>query len=398
MKGEECGYTLVELLVVMLVFAIVMTLVSVSFNRIVRSSSIIMKSAETDIGGLIGLELMRSDLEAAGFGLPWTVPSEVTYSETPEDDLPLVNGCPNTRPSRFDDRKDPDFPNTPVPYRVGNQVGYHGSDYLVLKGTPLGASSVSKSWCYLNYSSTGAVLKPSRVEPALQSGGGDRVIVVKTGAGSGGATRELLTAGTVFSLTFNTPLPEAFSPKGKSDNFMVYGVAPADDNGHLLSFPFNRADYYINRPDSISPNCNPFTGMLYKTTMNQNGSHTYYPLLDCAADMQVVLYWDSNGDGNIDYRSERVEEGAANPAELRARLKEIRVYILAQLGKRDPAYLYPVADPDRAVLVGDLVRNADSAMVIGRVWTARQMAEAFGAEWRNYRWKLYTIVVQPKNL
>lgn len=401
MKGGERGYTLLELLVVMVIFAVVMTLITVSFSRIVRSSSQIIKATESDIGGLIGLELMRTDLELGGFGLYWSLRngSSLSYSET-DDGLELVTscpgGCPDAKPSRFDDRNYAEA-NVPSPYRVGNRVGFNGSDYLVVKGTALGESSACRDWCYLNYSSpTIAVVRPSRLEPELSRG--DRAIVLKTGAASGGTTRELVTLGgsDAFTARFDEPFPVEFIPKDRSDSFIVYGVAP--DNGSLLSFPFNRADYYINRPAEISSVCNKATGVLYKTTINHNGSRTYYPLLDCAADMQVVLFWDSDEDGNIDYHSEVLEEVAGTAAELRRRLKELRVYILAQQGKRDTEYLYPLADPARAVVVGDPALDKAAGAVLGRVWTAPEMAKTFGADWRNYRWKVYSIVVQPKNI
>ena len=396
MKGAERGYTLMELILAMLIFSVVMALISVSFNRIVRSSSVLIKSAETDTGGLIGLEVMRGDLELAGFGLPWSVQG-VTYTEANNGVLVkgCQDGCPQADAAQFNDDPVSDAPRA---YRVGNNMGYQGSDYLVLKGSAMGSSSVSRSWCYLNYSSTGAVVKPSRSEPELKLGNKDRVVVLKTGVTAGSAARTLVTTGSNFSLSFDEADLDEYAPTDKNENFLVYGVAPAQDDGLPLHFPFNRADYYISRKtDSVSPTCNSFTGVLYKTTINHSWptrTYTEYPILDCAADMQVVLYWDTDGNGEIDYHSEVLEEVAGSAADVRAKLKELRVYILAQQGRRDPSYLYPVTDPEEAILVGD--RDLDHGL--GRVWSASEMAATFGADWRNYRWKIYTIVVQPKNL
>lgn len=397
-KGTGRGYTLVELLVVMLIFSVVMTLISVSFSSIVRSSGKLVKSAETDIGGLIGLELMRADLELAGFGLPWKLPAAVSYKEVEDEDKILVNncqdGCPGAKAFKFNDFPDLD---APTAYRIGNNAGYNGSDYLVLKGTAIGASAVSRSWGYLNYSSTGAVVKTSRSEPELLPVNSDRVIVLKTGATAGAGIRELVTVGSSFSLNFKEPLPEEFLPSDKHDLFLVYGVATPQDNGLPLHFPFNRSDYYISRKDDgISPSCNSFTGVLYKTTINHSWprrTYTEYPVLDCAADMQVVLYMDTNRDGIIDYHPDP-DDHIFTAQELREELKEVRVYILAQQGRRDSSYQYPVTDPDKVIVVGD--PELDSSL--GRVWSASAMKATFGPDWHNYRWKLYSIAVQPKNL
>jgi hypothetical protein len=70
--------------------------------------------------------------------------------------------------------------------------------------------------------------------------------------------------------------------------------------------------------------------------------------------------------------------GPTAAADIRAQLAEVRVYILAQQGQRDDSYRTPTDN----IYVGlpGVGRNFD---VSG---------------YRNYRWKLYSIVVKPKNL
>lgn len=400
-KGGTAGYTLVELLVVMLIFAVVMSVISVTFARIVQSSGQLMKSGETDTGGLIGLELMRSDLELAGFGLPWSAPG-VVYNEA-NDNLSLVQNCPcpEAKASFFDDRAYDSDKNIPRAYRVGNNVGYNGSDYLVLKGSALGTSEVSRTWGYLNYSTVMTVQYPGG-DDDLRFKKGDRAIVIKTGIADGVPVRELVTDGSTFNIVYGYTFPDKFLPRDKGDSYLVYGVASAGSSS--LGFPFNRADYYIGRPEpkKMSVSCAQGTGVLYKSNITQGGGHVGYPILDCAADLQVVFFWDTNGDGEIDYHSgagdELLEEVTSTSEEFRDKLKEIRVYILAQQGKSDPRYSYPLASADAAIVVGDAALSGTSGEVLGRVWKASALETAFGADWRNYHWKLYTIVVQPKNL
>ena len=394
---HEAGYTLAELVVAMLIFSIVMTLITVSFNRIVASSAQIVKSADTDIGGLIGLELLRGDLELAGFGLPWSLPTGVSYSEAPDRVLVTgcQDGCPNADAIKFNDAP----LSAPRAVVVGDNVGYNGSDYLILKGTALGMNATSRSWSYLNYSSVGAVIKPSKSEVELKSGNGDRVIVLKNGVSGGVATRELVTDGGAFTLVFNQTFPQAFLPTSVLDSYLVYGVAPADSSGRALSFPFNRADYYIARPDEMSITCAPGTGVLYKSILNQNWTtkpYEYYPILDCVADLQVIFFLDSNGDGKVDAHLHDLS--GYSPSDIRGQVQEIRVYILAQQGRKDLSYLYPVSDPNKVIVVGDPDLDQALGTVLGSVWTQSALANAFGPDWRNYHWKVFTIVVQPHNL
>ena len=386
MARDADGYTLVELVVVILIFSVVMTLISVSFNRIASNSVQIVRGAETDIGGMIGLELMRSDLELAGFGLAWSL-GGANYSEATSGVLVqgCPDGCPNADALRFidvDAQTGQLLP--PRAVVVGNGVGLNGSDYLVLKGTALGMSATSRSWSYLNYSSVGAAIKPSKSEVELLPGKGDRVIVLKSGANSGVATRELVTdgGGSNFTLEFDTKISDPFRPQSLSDSYLVYGVAPVDSgNAHAaLLFPFNRADYYLSRPDHISATCAPGTGVLYKTTLNQNGSITRYPILDCVADLQVVLGLDTNGDGEVD--AHLADLSGYSASDIRDQLQEVRVYILAQEGRKNPAYLFPVSDPNRAIVVGDATLDNS----LGQVWTQAALTGAFGAAWRNYHW------------
>ena len=408
MTEEDAGYTLVELVVVIFIFTVVMALISASFNKIVSSSGQIVKSAETDIGGLIGLEVLRSDLELAGFGLPWSLPAGFSYSEASAgvQVTGCQDGCPNADAARFNDAPGAPFApgdNVPRAIVVGNNVGFNGSDYLVLKGTALAMNTTSRCWSYLNYSSSGAVIKPSKSEVELTPGNGDRTIVLKNGVTAGAASRALVTDsngnGNAFTLVFDTPLSSGFLPKSRLDNYLVYGVAPSPSsnstaNSSALTFPFNRSDYFISRTsDSISPTCAPNTGVLYKMTINQDSSVTKYPLLDCVADMQVILYMDTDGDGKVDYHPDPTDN-TFSASDLRQQLLEVRVYILAQEGKKDQGYTYPL--DQLPIVVGDPTLTSTVNLV--QSWDQTKMRTTFGSDWLHYHWKLYTIVVHPKNM
>jgi prepilin-type N-terminal cleavage/methylation domain-containing protein len=386
MRKGAAGYTLVELVVVIGIFSIVMTLISVSFNRVVASSGQIVKTAEADIGGLIGLELLRIDLGFAGFGLPWSLPANVEYTEADEKNIDGNNAAS----LEFNDAPK----NPPRAFAMTDGKGLNGSDYLVLKGTALGMTGPSRRWSYLNYSSTGAVLKTSKSEVEL-TGKDEKVIVISSGVRGGRQVRELVADsankfGAGFD-NFNPPqLPSAFQPKSKQDSYLVYGITDKD----TIRFPFNRADYYLATPThGISPNCahkdqNVGAGTLYRGMISQeDGSMTSWAILDCVADFQVVFL---NGDGiATDLPFDPAHPDDPERAEwIREQVRDVRVFILAQQGRKDPGYSYPGEE----LVVGDKSKGW------GKVWTPAELGSKLGDDWRHYRWKVYTIAVQTKNL
>ena len=130
--------------------------------------------------------------------------------------------------------------------------------------------------------------------------------------------------------------------------------------------------------------CAPNTGILYKAMVNHsNGGLTELPLLDCVADMQLVFAMDQDDDPTTFDTYGDLPTLTAE--QVRTRVKEVRVYILAHEGQSDTFYTYPNAtitltDPD-AGLQNTIDLNNLS-----------------GSTYVNYRWKIYTMVIKPFNL
>jgi hypothetical protein len=276
-------------------------------------------------------------------------------------------------------------------------------------------NGAAKKWAYVNYSTTAAGVNNSYIKQWGSSDDfntNDRVITVSsTFTPTGTESKVLAMAGSAFSYpvpanppAHQYPTNSAYRPADGTQLFTVYGVDQTD-----LRMPYNRADYYLRRPSSSEPvkipqACDPGTGILFKGAVNQaDGSFSEYPLLNCVGDIQVEFELDTRNDGNITYSSVLTTvdsvSGALRPMtadEIRSQLKIIRVYILAHEGKKDPSYSYP----GNAIHVGDPSRQASS----GRTWngstscSANCMQTDFGPDWRNYRWKVYTLLVRPKNL
>jgi prepilin-type N-terminal cleavage/methylation domain-containing protein len=401
------GFTLIELVVVMGIFIGVMMMTSYAFENILKKGGQQARSAESQIEGIVGLEMLRGDLEHAGYGLPWSLqtPPGSNYVEVTTDPVTGITAA------AYNEK-------TPSAIRIDTidaSGAFPGSDYLVIKSSVVGMNNAARKWTYVNYSATTAGVNSSNLK--LWGTGEDftvtedRVITISsTFTATGEQDKRLaMTSGGAYSYTVPTftpparpqPTDDAYKPADASQLFVVYGIDKND-----LRMPYNRADYYVRRPSSgdavkFPESCNPNTGILFKGVVQQGttlpgGTFTEYPLLNCVGDLQVEFELDRENDGNATFSTvlKIIDEVTLSlrdmtPKEIRTQLKNVRVYILAQEGKKDGNYSFV----GNSILVGDPARPST-----GRTLDSSAMNTKFGADWRNYRWKVYTIVVRPKSL
>jgi prepilin-type N-terminal cleavage/methylation domain-containing protein len=390
---DKRGFTLTELIVVMAIFLTVIMITATAFKTIVNSSSQQSKSVETQIEGIVGLEVLRADLEHAGFGLPWifqTTSPSVTYDESLDDSTAPASFWPaGQSPASFNDAPG----NAPRAILSGSTIfnkdaANIGSNYLVIKSTMAVASDTSKKWTTVAFDKDGVkgIRQWNATDRDFTSD--ERVIVVKNSLMTTPPTRQLMaSASTVFSATFGT-YSTLTIPHQNGDTFEIYGVNPNTD----LRMPFNRADYYVRRLAKMPKSCmeSPGVGILYKSTVIQGsgGLTPGMPLLDCVADMQVVYGLDNDGTGRVNqYLDAPANTVTPSAADIRNQLREIRVYILAQEGGRDVLF----TNPSETVMVGEVLNGIQR----GRVFNLK---DRLGPDYKYYRWKVYTIVVRPKNL
>jgi type II secretory pathway pseudopilin PulG len=413
------GLTLVELIVVMLVFVIIIMITGSSFNFIVSQAIKIRASEESNIEGIVGLEMLRHDLEQAGFGLPW-----ISMDDANQLNLPDYKEAASAPHSSYNDglpRPSGASASCRIPRAIvaGNNLAavagsfniLAGTDYLAVKATNLGRSTAAQRWTYVTYSGS---LNPSPRPPvtpiaeAIPTNSGiivTRHDMVPINGVNRYASRLIYDSANTATLQYfyqlypdvsaGIALPPEWSPQRKEHIHYIYGVDDSD-----LRMPFNRVNFFVARPANtaqIPRTCADNTGILYKTTVNHaNGQLTYIPLLDCVADMQVVLGFDMSGSGQVTAysnadgstvngsTSSEIQKTLADADLLRERLKIVKVYILAQEGRRDPAYtaVSPIAVRSTGAGEGTLTNNYDLA--------------ANNA--LNYRWKVYRVVAKPKNL
>jgi len=351
MKRRESGFSLLELIIALAIVSVVLAAASTFFISVLKQYKVQTKITESNVEGILGLELLRQDLESLGYGLPWN--NLPFYSEASSGVL----------------NDDGVAPRAVVSVDNSTLGINNGSDYLVIKSTRVGMESAAGKWTTLR---AGPVTRDwESTEENLATT--DRVTVLAPG-GSTTDQRVLLTP--VGGAQFNSL--SSYVPPDEFQTNIVYGIGSMA----TTRFPFNRADYYIaNNSDYPTPrHCAPITGTLVKRVVKHlDGTlGDPLPLLDCVADMQVVYGLDINGDRQVESWSTNVSVPLLSAAELRSQLVEVRIHILAQSGQRDDSYSYPQEN----VYVG-----SESA---GRYISL--------SGYRNYRWKQYNIVVKPKNL
>ncbi|MCR4309399.1 MAG: prepilin-type N-terminal cleavage/methylation domain-containing protein [Deltaproteobacteria bacterium] len=354
MNRRNAAFTLVELMIAMAIVMLVLYAAINFFIVSVRQYKVQTKITETNVEGILGLELFRQDLESLGFGLPWN--NLGSYTETGVG----LNDGNNLAPRAV------------VSIKGGGGFTVNNSDYLVIKSARVGMSSAAGKWTTLTQANVQRTWTTS-AGAGENLANSDYVIVLALGS-TDANRRSLVNPGAPYTQDNNT---SAFVPLEPYSANIVYGI----DNVIPVR-PFNRANYYIDNTE-VPQRCAPNTGVLVKVVLPHDGTTpTPLPLLDCVADMRVVYGLDNNADGIVDSWTSDLAllfpAGPAAAADIRAQLVEIHVNILGQEGQRDDSY----TTPSNTIFVG---------------------SEGVGSNfdvsgYRNYRWRQYSIVVKPKNL
>jgi type II secretory pathway pseudopilin PulG len=358
LRRREAAFTLVELMIAMAIVMLVLYTAINFFIVSVRQYKVQTKITETNMEGILGLELFRQDLESLGYGLPWN--NLGSYTEAG----PLNDG------------------NNIAPRAVLSANGsgiVNNSDYLVIKSTRVGMSDAAGKWTTL----TQANVKRTWDPLAENLTGTDYIIVLAVGS-TDANRRSLVTSGTFYTQYTNAGTA-GFVPVEPYSANIIYGIANVQPER-----PFNRADYYIDNT-AVPQRCAPNTGVLVKAVLTHDGTAPIpLPLLDCVADMQVVYGLDNNTDGVVENTySDDISVGMT-AADIRAKVAEVRVHILVQEGQRDDNYEYPYTN----VTVGSGSAGRTFNFESNGFISIGNVANNF----KHYRWKVYNIVVKPKNL
>jgi prepilin-type N-terminal cleavage/methylation domain-containing protein len=417
------GFTLVELMITMVIFVLVIAAASNIFSGLLNQFKQQSKIIETNIEGLVGLDMLRIDVQQAGYGMPWNLETDgdndgndawstlgANYSERAGTD----NGNP-LNASYYNDGNTPSYIPTPVQRAprgilaennagplMGTGANTWRSDYLVVKSTSIGIGAAAQKWTYITNdpATSGATnLNPRDWNDPNEDliAGADRVIVERHAIGQ--QQRVLITDTTAATPTFSVIFQSVaayfgiFEPVlGTGDTHLIYGVDP-DTN---LRAPFNRSDFYVSRPTTNMPSqCAPNTGILYKAVMNHaDGNAIEYPLLDCVADMQVVFITDTDGDGMPEWNDNNSFAIGLTADQIREQVRGVVIYILAHEGQMDRNFTFTNFSTGCAVANCLRVGDFFGGTFRGREFNLSRIDPNFA----NYRWKVYTIAAQLVNL
>ncbi|MEO5360696.1 MAG: type II secretion system GspH family protein [Nitrospirota bacterium] len=418
---NSAGFTLAELLVSLFIVAIMIGAIFSSFTTLTRSFKMETKTAETQIENTLSLDLLRYDLESAGYGLPegtgtGSCTTIAAYNEYPTSFTPT--GSTNYTPNQF--TPDPANLNDstsscePRPIVLDHNTNptpssSNGSDVLVIKSITADRTAVTKKWTMLDATGHYIIWNDTKWDLSAT----DRCIAVNS-------TRQLVSSGFQFS-----SLP-ASPPAGQF--YVLYGVNATT----TLRMPFNRVDYYLQRacspqlgnctgtaPQHPYPlQCHPSGYTLYRSVLSHaNGQRVEQPVMDCVLDFQVALGIDTGctdtlGNGctgtltwcrftNLSATPSSLtpcnvssDPGCStdpcylttsylnNAMSIRRHLKQVKVFVLAHDGKMDPNFTYGAS----SIAIGD----SDITLKTYNLSALSNYA--------NYRWKLMKLNVKLNSL
>ncbi|MBF0564229.1 MAG: prepilin-type N-terminal cleavage/methylation domain-containing protein [Nitrospirae bacterium] len=432
--GNKAGFTLTELLVTMFILAAILGAVFSSFITLSRSFKMETKSTETQIENLLGLELLRYDLEMAGYGLPessfGTTACTPVPPNTSENCSPLLSAAGvwyaeaanntaytathyNYIPTRY--TPDPatfnDQPWEPRAIILSNNTNpgestntNDDSDVLIIKSLLARRLDVNRKWTVRYNSGVNKAWSDSKWD----FNSGDRMIVLSATRqlqlGSDGVTWQWMQSGASPSTSFY-PTGVALPTPPPGQVYLLYGI----DTSTSTTMPFNRVDYYLQRqcPGNIvstpplpspTPNCSPpypkqchpssyslYRGLIdpayYGTGTGGGYIRTELPIMDCVMDFQVALGIDIGTTGTVTWRS-GTDTDTATALKIRNNLKQVKVFILTHEGQYDPNFTYG----SNTVTLGD-------AGITLKTYDLTRLSN-----WQHYRWKVVKLNIKLNSL
>ncbi|MBI3756124.1 MAG: prepilin-type N-terminal cleavage/methylation domain-containing protein [Deltaproteobacteria bacterium] len=364
-RKQEQGFSLVELLIVMFIFSIIIAVVFESYIVQLKHTTREYKVAETEIETGIAKGIIERDLYMAGYGIA--------------DDYAGIIFVP-----------------TPKAVAATND----NPDTLTLMGTALGLKSrAAQGWSYMTAANAAAAPATASFQTWSDARedvkANDVVILINPSTkkllddGLGGwqfyynGTGGNVTIGSVAGgIAYSTP----------SIGTLAYGLYTSGDTP-AANVPYYAVRYYLGgTPPS---NCAAGTQSLLRAESRNTTSPVCGtwpcggdPILDCVLDFEVAFGLDTltaKGDGPINIWDPGGATIAAgySQKDLLTRLKQIRLYILVQSGNYDPNYTSPFT----SIWVGDSTLGTGRDVTLDT--TNRQ---------RNYRWKLISISITPRNI
>lgn len=357
---NKYGFSLIELLIVMAIFAVVMAGLYAATSVQLREGVKEYRLAESEMELGISKNIIERDINMAGYGL---------MDDYDFDD----DGTPNFNPRAAGATND-------------------NPDTLTLMGTALGlASRAAQGWAPAQ---SVAATVPSFLtfnDAREDVRANDRIIIMDPN------TKGLVGDGAEWRFKYNTTTPKIVrlsDDTAFTQSFVgmtVYGISH-DGTTADITQPYYAVRYYLGGtpPTLCATGTQNLLRAESKTSASPAGGE---PMLNCVLDFQVALGLDTNEDGTIDsWDNGGVTAQGYSSKDLNKRLKQVRAYALVQAGNRDQSYTYSNPDPAYAS-TPDKIRVGDLYLQGGATGREVQLT----AEQRKYRWKVVTFAVTPRN-
>lgn len=359
---NEKGVTLTELLVVLGIFAIIMSGFFAAYIVQIRNMTKEYKIGESDVEFEVGKSIIERDLIQAGYGFADDYQGVVAAALLP------LNG------TNDNDNKTP----------AGETF-----DTITVRGTGVGRfSSATTRWSYYRVVGTDQLYRIwvgiGTDENILLN---SRIIFMEP------SLKQLMV---VAGNWFSTVTVEEHSPITPSsvEPWIIYGL---DSNNPAT--PLYAVRYYLGgaAPAGCAPNTLNLIRAESNTVLGAPVGTT--PILSCVRNFQVAFGLDTDQDSdktiNCWDNGGTVAAGYDKKTLIR-RLRQIRIYALVQVGNRDPEFSYANPDPPPAttpqtIRVGDLNLTACGGGGVGLNIT-------LAGEELQYRWKVITLNIKPRNL
>ena len=376
---DKKGMTLLELLVVMAILVVVITGALTFLSSLTKRSSQEAARSRTSQTGLISDLILIRDIAMAGMGVPVEVGGQF---------VPIGGVLPGgTNP---------------------NNTGQNGSDQLMIKGAVIssGANDYFK-WGYnTNYIISGmnnimVSALPDPLNPTLplyspdvqdlftlsRAGyrhpfeDGDMVVFLDA------ETKQLLGSNvykvsSVGATGFNIAPNTDFTIRDYGS--LIFSLGGINVLGNLFNNYLTNTFTGYRLSAGTQPQCAPNTRSLLRV---YGGARD--PILDCVLDFQVQFGLIDATTGNVTWLN---DISATSAAVLKDQLKIVRIFIVKQMGKRDPKYFYPFNTiPNAAIPLFSVNSN-------GNVVNARPGVINLTNAQRQYHWRLITLDIPLREL
>ncbi len=334
--NNKKGLSLLELVITMFIVLLVLGGAYLTYTNLLKGFKTETLSAESEMEKLVGSEIIRLDLEHAGYGVGR------------DENVPPIEWIPS-------------------------------QNRLVIRSTLNNTNNKTFGWLLIKCDSASSLLKDSIVVDRRYDKSNQYIILLD-------AKKKIISTSSFLKIDNTTTCPD----KGIFAGFPIdmdvinrSGSACINQYCHEVVY---RLSSYKNR-DKLK-DCNPDTHNLLRNNK---------PVLDCVSDFKIRYGIDTDGDGLIDKYDTRAffdndrdgtldssasftdidGNGAVNSWDLRRELKIITLYLLIQDGKYDPGYNFN--NSTGYIEVDGLKLNLPP-------------------DYQHYRWRILKISVKPMNL